>query len=53
MDGGNLMKKLISLFGLSLLLFSATATAQVSEDVLAVEDVELVESIRYVFGTMP
>ena len=32
---------------------SFVATADVSKDVLAVEEVELVESIRYVFGTMP
>ncbi|MCG8648296.1 MAG: hypothetical protein MI861_00600, partial [Pirellulales bacterium] len=29
------------------------ATAEVSSDALAVEETELVESIRYVFGTMP
>jgi hypothetical protein len=29
------------------------ATAQVSDDVLAVKEAELVESIRYVFGTLP
>ncbi len=29
------------------------ATAEVSDDVLAVTDVQLVDSIRYVFGTMP
>lgn len=32
---------------------SFVATAEVSDDVLAVKETKLVESIRYVFGTMP